>query len=296
MLQEYFFDPEGNFLMENIYGNYGFLQQGRMESPPLILYDFGLERRFREAYRFDNAQRASYGGYLLQYTLKGCGGYESAGQTRMLWPNSGFFSRMPEDSRYFLPADSTAQEWEFFFLHFDGPAVLPFFETVRALTGPVFSLSPQNPAVRLFFRLFDQCRQQNSPALYETGEFLYRFLTRLLRELESPQKEGSDMVLQAASYFKEHFSTIQGIGEAAAACRVSQEHLTRMFRVETGQTPLQYLMKLRIEHALFLLLNTRDSIEKIAVSCGFLNGNYFAKVFRRYLHCSPEEYRKRNRA
>lgn len=292
-------------MTEYAFGNYGFLKQGRMTDPPFLLLDLGVERRMHEAYRFENAARASYGGYLLQYTLKGCGIYESAalpdGQDRLeLSAGRGFFSRMPENSRYYLPSGRRFSHmedsgWEFFFLHFDGPAVLPFFETVRALSGPVFTIPESSPPVTLFFQLFERLRKGESLALYEGNEFLCRFLTQLLRVLESPSAEGSPLVLQALSYFKNHFFDISGIGEAAEACGVSQAHLTRTFHAETGQTPLQYLTRLRIEHGLFLLLNTKDSIESIAVSCGFLNGNYFAKVFRRFLGCSPEEYRKRNR-
>ncbi|MBQ7840709.1 MAG: helix-turn-helix transcriptional regulator [Lachnospiraceae bacterium] len=101
--------------------------------------------------------------------------------------------------------------------------------------------------------------------------------------------------MQAGDYLRRHTATISGIGQLAAACHVSQEHLTRCFKKEIGQTPLQYLTRLRLENALFYLLNTDDSIGLIAKNCGFLNGNYFAKVFRRYLNCSPEEYRRRNR-
>lgn len=282
------------------FGNYGFLQQGKLENPPLLLRDLGVERRCMEAYRYENAVRSSYGGYLLQYTLKGCGIYETGAERFELQTGRGFFSRMPENSRYYLPTadvlpDTQTAEWDFFYLHFDGPAAAPFFETVRRLSGPVFSLSPSSPPVHLFFRLFERCCRKESRSLYEDGEFLYRFLTQLLRELETPTTGVSDLVRRASGYFRDHFSTIRGIRDAAEFCQVSQEHLTRAFRRETGQTPLQFLTRLRIEHSLFLLLNTRDSIESIAVSCGFLNGNYFAKVFRRYVNCSPEEYRKRNR-
>lgn len=314
-------------MIDYTFGNYGFLPQGKMKDQPLILLDLGIERRCRENYLFDNAKRRAYGGYLLQYTLRGCGVYETQGSAFTIYgaskagaacgaddagpfqnssasyalpPGKGFFSRMPEESRYYLPfgepsGKSRQEEWEFFYLHFDGPAAAPFFETMRALTGPVFSLGQNRPPVYLFFRLFEQCRRQHSLPLYEGGEFLYRFLTALLRELEAPDAEGSALICRASDYLKSHFATVSGIGEAARACQVSQEHLTRIFRAETGQTPLQYLTRLRIEHGLFLLLNTNDSIEKIAAACGFLSGNYFAKVFRRYLDCSPEEYRQRNR-
>lgn len=287
-------------MIDYTFGNYGFLPQGRMKNQPLVLLDLGVERRCREEYCFDNAHRSAYGGYLLQYTLKGCGIYETQAVPHALSPGKGFFSRMPEDSRYYLPfghspAEVSCEEWEFFYLHFDGPAAAPFFETLRSLTGPVFSLEQTGPPVYLFFRLFEQCRKKNSLSLYEGGEFLYRFLSALLRNLEAPSAKGSALTRQAADYLREHFADVSGIGEVATLCQVSQEHLTRIFRAETGQTPLQYLTRLRIEHGLFLLLNTNDTIEKIAAACGFLSGNYFAKVFRRYLDCSPEEYRRRNR-
>ncbi len=281
------------------FGNYGFLKQGKMEEPPLTLLDMGIERRFQETYRFENAGRTSYSGYLLQFTLKGCGIYEAQKQYE-LTPGRGFFSRIPEESRYYLPPSDIPREsaedgWEFFYLHFDGSAVYPFFETVRALCGPVFFLAVSSPPVALFFRLFKRLSNREPLALYEGSEFLYQFLTQLLRELEAPSAEGSHLVRQAASCFKNHFSELKGIREVADICGVSQSHLTRIFHKETGQTPLQYLNRLRIEYGLFLLLNTKDSIESIAVACGFLNGNYFAKVFRQYLDCSPEEYRRRNR-
>lgn len=283
------------------FGNYGFLKQGKMKNPPLVLLDLGIERRIHTAYRFENSDRPSYGGYLLQFTLKGCGIYEEYGKSgQELSPGQGFFVRIPEDSRYYLPSSQvsskvSADGWEFFYLHFDGPAARPFFETIRALSGPVFSLPLSSPPAALFFSLFDRLKNGKKLALYEGGEFLYRFLTQLLRELEMPSAEGSPLVRQAASYFKSHFSELKGIREAADACGVSQAHLTRVFHKETGQTPLQYLTRLRIEYGLFLLLNTKDTVESIAAACGFLNGNYFAKVFRQYLDCSPEEYRKRDR-
>lgn len=274
-------------------GSYGFIAQEKMQDQPLCLLDLGVERRFEETYFFDNRTRPPYGGYLFQYTLKGRGIYEKKDNRHFLEEGDAFMIKMPEDSRYYLPHEADGC-WEFFFLHFDGPAAGPFYEAILEQTGPVLRLSVDLPPIRLFFQLFDSCRRHGALELYEGGEFLYRFLSQLLRYLEAPADGGSPLLRQARSYLKEYSAVISGIGEAAEACHVSQEHLTRCFKRETGQTPLQYLTKLRLENALFLLLNTDDTVDTIARSCGFLNGNYFAKVFRRYLQCSPEEYRKRS--
>ncbi|MDO4292766.1 MAG: AraC family transcriptional regulator [Eubacteriales bacterium] len=276
------------------FGNYGFLKEDGMPDPPLFLLDLGVERRRDEPYFYDNLTRPFYGGYLLQYTLNGRGIYEKDGREHSLFPGQGFLVRMPQDSRYYLPKQGT-EGWEYFYFHFDGPAARPFYEAIQTLCGPVFSLPREADPVRLFFRLFEDCRRNGSIRPYEGGEFVYRFLARLLRSLEEPADGGSALVRQASAYLKEHFSSLSGIAEVAGSCRVSQEHLTRRFKRETGQTPLQYLTRIRMENALFYLLNTDEPVAQIARECGFYQGNYFARLFRRYLGCSPEEYRRSKR-
>ena len=110
--------------------------------------------------------------------------------------------------------------------------------------------------------------------------------------MESPTIVGSHALKEAIHYMREHFQTIESIHEVADYCQISHEHLSRIFRKEIEQSPIHYLTNLRIEHALFLLLNTTHSIEEIAIQCGFQNGNYFSKVFKKYLSYSPKEYRK----
>lgn len=89
------------------------------------------------------------------------------------------------------------------------------------------------------------------------------------------------------AHFREHFS----IDDLARQNGLSSAYFTRIFTRETGESPLLHLTRLRINHALFLLLNTQMSVEQIALECGFSCGNYFCKVFRRASGCSPAEYR-----
>ncbi|MBQ6787324.1 MAG: helix-turn-helix transcriptional regulator [Lachnospiraceae bacterium] len=281
------------------FGNYGFIKQEKMKQLPITLYDMGIEHRCMESYSFDNTNRPAYDGYLLQYTFQGYGIFEADGNPILMKQGMGFFCKIPENSKYYLPnshypVEYQTKGWDFFYIHFDGSAADAFYEAVKEISGSVFSLEPTAPPIRLFLRLFETCERYGTLDLYEGSEFLYRFLSRLLRELEAPSLDETGLVHQARTYIREHFRTLESLREVADFCQVSHEHLTRRFKKETGQSPLQYLTKLRIEHALFLLLNTTDSIETIAISCGFQNGNYFAKVFRKFLQCSPEEYRRRN--
>lgn len=271
------------------YGNYGFIRNEKMGEQPLFIYDLGVEKRTEASYYFDNNNRQNYNGYLLQYTLKGSGVFKKNGISHIMQEGDGFISRIPENSSYFL----TCTNWEFFYIHFDGAAAESFFNTICQHNDGRFHLPVSKNIIRLFFEVFENCRRNGALKLYESGEFMYRFLAGILRELEAPSDNLSDIVHDAISYMRKNFASLDGMGELADYCKVSEEHLCRCFKKETGQPPLKLLTKLRMEHALFLLLNTNDTIESIASACGFLNGNYFAKVFKKYMQCSPTEYRRR---
>lgn len=73
---------KGNKLMyEKNYrqGVFGIIDTDGLEDRLAYLIDGGIERRWRENYCFDNSKRSGYGGYLIQYTLEGCGVMEKQG-------------------------------------------------------------------------------------------------------------------------------------------------------------------------------------------------------------------------
>ncbi|MEI3802561.1 MULTISPECIES: GlxA family transcriptional regulator [unclassified Chitinophaga] len=71
---------------------------------------------------------------------------------------------------------------------------------------------------------------------------------------------------------------------------MSVRNFIRRFRQATGNTPLEYLQRVRIEAAKKLLENTRESIENVALQCGYEDISFFRKVFRRQVDMSPKEY------
>jgi AraC-like DNA-binding protein/ligand-binding sensor protein len=80
------------------------------------------------------------------------------------------------------------------------------------------------------------------------------------------------------------------LGDAAAALGVSTGHLSRTFRRVTGMTFRDYTMSHRIEYARRLLLDPLNNVSLVAARCGFSTPAYFARVFRRFVGCSPTAY------
>lgn len=77
-----------------------------------------------------------------------------------------------------------------------------------------------------------------------------------------------------------------------AIAHMSRSNLMRVFRKATGQTPIEYLIRLRIQKAMDLLRNTSLSITEIALDVGFNDSNYFTRQFRRVLGETPRAFRQ----
>lgn len=73
----------------------------------------------------------------------------------------------------------------------------------------------------------------------------------------------------------------------------TKQYLIRIFKRETGKTPMAYYNELRLGRGAALLLNEEKSIAEVAQGCGFDDCNYFSRAFRRCYGISPSEYRKR---
>ncbi|MBO5416961.1 MAG: helix-turn-helix transcriptional regulator [Clostridia bacterium] len=73
---------------------------------------------------------------------------------------------------------------------------------------------------------------------------------------------------------------------------ISVSTLQRAFREYTGTSPKQYLITLRINQALSLLINTNLSIREISTTCGFADDKYFSRAFKKRYGYSPTQLRK----
>ncbi|MEM1109748.1 MAG: AraC family transcriptional regulator [Planctomycetota bacterium] len=82
------------------------------------------------------------------------------------------------------------------------------------------------------------------------------------------------------------------VEDMAVAAHLSPSHLVRVFRKATGQTPLNYLIQLRIRQAVRLLEDSDLNITQIAHRVGFTDSNYFARQFRKWMGTTPTQYRK----
>ncbi len=71
------------------------------------------------------------------------------------------------------------------------------------------------------------------------------------------------------------------------------DYFRRCFKEKTGQTPLEYLTRLRINKARMLLTESAFAgVADVAMKCGFRDSFYFSTCFKKTVGCSPMQYRQ----
>lgn len=93
------------------------------------------------------------------------------------------------------------------------------------------------------------------------------------------------------AYIDQNYMQDISLGDLADTFYLSKEHLSRLFKKETGKNLFSYIMELRLNEARRLLSETTLTLDDIAYKLGFSNGNYFSKVFKKNVGQSPREYR-----
>jgi AraC family transcriptional regulator len=80
--------------------------------------------------------------------------------------------------------------------------------------------------------------------------------------------------------------------ELAAIVRLNPCHFSRAFRNSFGSSPLEYVIRRRMERAQGLMLSTDAPLSQIALDCGMADQAHFSRMFRRTVGESPRIWRR----
>lgn len=176
----------------------------------------------------------------------------------------------------------------------EGFADIFFFTEDPPFTSGKY-LAVNDDAVHTFEKLLElylaeawQSRPRSLRILEHLADSLALFLADSLEPLPDPQVEY--LRSRISSSFRDPLFDVSTL---FAECYYSEDYMRRLFRRETGMTPLQYLLDCRIRHACELLAQNhllKFSIAEIAEMCGFLDIHYFSRTFRKHMHVSPLQY------
>lgn len=161
--------------------------------------------------------------------------------------------------------------------------------------SPVLHSGSYETAIAQLFQTMERLIIAQSPRAREVCEHLIGALLGIVCEMPV-ENEVTDEDYVAFShirqYFDTHFSEDISVSTAAKKLRISESYLSHTFKKVMGYSPIQYLIRRRIGEAQTLLINTDDTVTRIAAMVGYDNSNYFTTLFAKVTGMTPVNYRQ----
>lgn len=101
-----------------------------------------------------------------------------------------------------------------------------------------------------------------------------------------------ELIRISESYIRNNFERELDLTTIASKVFLSPSYFIRVFREETGMSPINYLLKVRIDNAKEMLQTTNMKVRDIATAVGFSNQQRFNEMFRKFTGMTPLEYRR----
>lgn len=227
--------------------------------------------------------------YLLLYTHDGSGILEYRGRSYTLKKGDLFWidCRLPAVYR-------TASEfWEHTDIHINGDGIGPLYQEFAKTDNPVLhagNIAAFEPDLRMMLEAYVT---PDARRTLRTEHCLQTLLVHLiLAERENSSQDGNGKMQKLVYYMHEHYREALSMDDLADISGFSKYHLSREFRKITGFPPNEYLIRLRLERAKFLLTGTSLPVYRVAELSGIENETYFSRLFHQRMKMTPAEYRK----
>jgi AraC-like DNA-binding protein/quercetin dioxygenase-like cupin family protein len=149
--------------------------------------------------------------------------------------------------------------------------------------------------------IFDECYRllEDKPFNLQVHVHVAQSVRRLLSMIgfamaNSGRSGPGDRHLERAlAFLTERLDRHVTLEELARHTGVSRQHLIYLFKRETGLSPIEYFLRLKMQKAGQLLHLTNLSVKEVAAAVGIDDPYYFSRLFRKRMGCSPSSFRNK---
>ena len=114
-----------------------------------------------------------------------------------------------------------------------------------------------------------------------------REMQRTIAELSEYRRQ---IVEQAISYMRDHLDQALSLNDVASVVAVSPRHFIRLFKQETNQPPMEFLINLRLDKARELLKTPGKRVTDVCCEVGYSSLSHFVRLFKRRFGVTPGRY------
>jgi AraC-like DNA-binding protein len=209
----------------------------------------------------------------------------------------GDFLIVPSNTSFSYQADEL-KPWSFYSIKFNGVLYQEIIEQYLKLNGSIKNYFPYTEErIKLLNQLYNCLNQGVSFGnISMINTLLIHFISALsiLNDQNETQKTDNNkkIIHSSIKYLRENYSKNINLKNMSDQASLSISHFSKIFKIETGVSPVNYLINLKVKKACEFLQFTNLLIKEVSFKVGIQDIHYFTKVFTKNIGLSPNQYRK----
>lgn len=193
-----------------------------------------------------------------------------------------------EGEIFYCPANVgysvTYDDGEIIAIHFSGEGFGNSPEVIKA--------SVSAKAQSLFERAYSVWLDNRRNCKLELVSVFFEILSVCYADEQSDARPESPFD-KATRYFVDNaFRSDLLISDVCSFYYISESGFRKHFNTKYGMSPVKYITEMRLRRAEKLLIETDDTVESIAMQCGYEDVKYFCRVFYKHRRCTPTHFRR----
>lgn len=216
-----------------------------------------------------------------------------AGEFLLTKPHTPYRYFYPKNTEDTADIAATAEEMRYYWIHFTGFHAGRLLTRLQLEPGVLYSTGTENTGfIEQFEKLFDEFTDRRRGFDDACAAGLTQILVSLSRAVSTGSRtKGRN--LSTIAWLHSHFLENTPLSALAAMEHLSESRYRTVFRQQTGLSPSEYRIALRMQHACDLLMGSTQSIGEISAACGYSDVLYFNRLFKRKTGMPPGVYRNR---
>lgn len=246
-----------------------------------------------------------HSGLEVHYMIRGLSVWEVHGRSEPISVPGGAFVCIPSDVRHRAIGENAAPSSKLGIIY-DKASLIPpsgvsfgqsdLEELFRTLRGGAFAVHAIPSGL---LSLLKELRNEVEGFDIADGGLRLRILNELLLvETARSMKEGGRIlprgdavVPQVCRWIKSHLGDDFSIADLVRLSGYGRSRFFSLFFAETGMSPNDYVVRMRVDRAQALIRKRRCNILEVALACGFKSAATFSSTFRKFTGVSPRIFR-----
>ena len=129
----------------------------------------------------------------------------------------------------------------------------------------------------------------------EVNALLMLLLSRFFDKAQRQENVSDQRVLKAMYQIGKNLDKTFSIDEMAEEANIGKYRFIRLFKQQTGYTPIEYIIRQRILHAQMLFIDGNHTLKEVASMVGYNNLAYFTRSFKKITELTPSEFIHQNK-